>query len=103
MMRALLPLVFVFGCGDNRPEGPVDAALVFEGGADAGGGLFGEACTQPAFPEIGICHDGEGGCNDEAGGAVCRPFCHIDGEPQCEARGGVETITDRGACVCTPQ
>ncbi len=90
-------------CGDNRPGAPVDAGLVVEAGGDAiGGDLFGEPCTQPSAPAIGVCHDGEGACHDEAGGSVCRPWCHVGDTAQCEARGGIETTTDRGACVCTP-
>jgi hypothetical protein len=90
-------LVALVACGDNVPG--VDVLLTEEA---ATGSLFGEACTQPPDPEIGICHDGEGACNDEAGGSVCRPFCHVDGVPQCDARAGVELVTDRGACVCVP-
>jgi hypothetical protein len=103
-MRCLALLVVLVACGDDRPADPADAGLVLETDVDASlsGLLFGEPCTQPPFPEIGVCHDGEGGCNDEAGGAVCRPWCHVEGQPQCEAREGVETITDRGACVCVP-
>jgi hypothetical protein len=86
-------------CGDDRP-GAVDAPIPEE---DAPvGDLFGEPCTQPPFPEIGICHDGAGACHDEEGGSVCRPFCHVNGEPQCETLDGVEVVTDRGACVCVP-
>ena len=95
-MRALV-LAFVVACGDNV-AGP--DVLVIEDAA--GGSLFGEPCTQPPAPEIGICRDGEGACNDEAGGPVCRPFCHIENVPQCEPRQGIEQITDRGACVCIP-
>jgi hypothetical protein len=93
------------GCGDNRTGAPVDAQLDFEAGVDASlaGMLFGEPCTQPAFPTVGVCHNGEGGCHDEPpAGSVCRPFCHVNGQPQCAARDGNEVITDRGACVCVP-
>jgi hypothetical protein len=95
-MRWLLLAVVACG-GDNRPG--IDVLITEEA---AVGSLFGEACTQPPAPEIGICRDGEGACTDEPGGSVCRPFCHVDGVPQCEARLGIELITDRGACVCVP-
>lgn len=104
--RARVPngWVLVLGiaaCGDDRPgsdlpplpDAPVDVAT---------GDLFGEACTQPPAPEIGICHDGLGACHDEPGGSVCRPFCDVEGQPQCASRDGVEVETDRGACVCVP-
>jgi hypothetical protein len=97
-MRRWLALALVACGGDDLP-GPVDGSVL----ADvAAGDLFGEACTQPPFPEVGICHDGEGACHDEAGASVCRPFCDLGGEPQCVARNGIETLTDRGACVCVP-
>lgn len=91
-------------CGDNVQVEPVDAAPMREVGVDAPvvGTLFGEPCVQPPFPEIGGCHLGEGACNDEPEGAVCRPWCHFGGVPQCMARGGVAFETDRGACVCIP-
>ena len=92
-------------CGDDRPAEPADARLVVEAGAsDASlaGMLFGEPCVQPVFPEIGRCHDELGGCTDEPGGPVCRPFCHAGNAAECAARGGVERVTDRGACVCVP-
>jgi hypothetical protein len=100
--RALLALL-VCACGDNRGGG-LDGGIVIEDSGDGGGGgdLFGEPCVQPQAPEIGICREGEGACHDEAGGSVCRPFCHVGGEPQCSARMGIETVTDRGACVCVP-
>jgi hypothetical protein len=93
------------GCGDNRAGPAIDAGLAVDTGPDASlaGDLFGEPCTQPPFPQIGTCHDGQGGCTDETGGSVCRPFCHIDGVEQCMPRGGTQQITDRGACVCEPQ
>jgi len=104
VVRILLVAGTIAACGDNRAGPPGDAALVFEAGADAlGGTLFGEPCTQPPAPEIGICHEGEGGCHDEGAGSVCRPFCHVNGVAQCEARNGKESITDRGACVCVPK
>lgn len=89
-------------CGDDRTG--VDAVLPSgDAAGDAlGGDLFGEPCTQPPAPEIGLCRDGAGACHDEPGGAVCRPFCHVQGQPQCTARDGVEVVTDRGACVCVP-
>lgn len=104
-IRSAAILVALVACkGDNFPPPPADAQLQLEAGPDAplGGDLFGEPCTQPPPPEIGLCRDGEGACHDEPGGSVCRPFCHVNGVPQCDARGGVETITDRGACVCVP-
>ncbi len=91
-------LVLACACGDNRPT-EVDAPLP----DTMGGDLFGEPCTQPPAPEVGICHEGAGACHDEAGGAVCRPFCHVAGVPQCASRNGIEVETDRGACVCVPQ
>lgn len=97
-MRRLLVL-FACACGDDRP-GVTDAPLPVDD--ILGGDLFGEPCTQVPAPEIGICHEGAGACHDEPGGSVCRPFCHVDGEPQCAARNGVEVETDRGACVCVP-
>jgi hypothetical protein len=90
-------------CGDDRDGPPRDAGLIVEAGPDASGSLFGEACTQPPAPTIGVCHGGDGACHDEPGGAVCRPFCAVDGEPRCDALGGLEAITDRGACVCVPR
>jgi len=100
-----LPAGIGAGCGDNRAGEPADAPILHEASVDAfmGGSLFGEACTQPPFPEIGGCHLGEGACHDEGAGAVCRPWCAIAGIPQCQLRGGVETITDRGFCVCVPR
>lgn len=101
MMRAAVAVALaLLGCGgDDRPA-PIDVALP---PADVlGGSLLGEACTQPPPPEIGLCHEGEGACHDEPGGSVCRPFCHVGNVAQCAALGGIETITDRGACVCTP-
>jgi hypothetical protein len=95
-MRLALLVALCTACGDNV-AGP-DALIA----VDAAGSLFGEPCTQPPAPEIGICHEGEGACNDEAGGSVCRPFCHVEGVPQCAARQGIERVTDRGACVCVP-
>ncbi len=92
-------------CGDNVAGPIVDAAPMREAGtSDAflGGTLFGEPCVQPEFPEIGVCHLGEGACHDEQDGPVCRPWCHLEGMPQCVARGGIERVTDRGACVCVP-
>ena len=95
-MRAL---VFVLAaCGDNAPG--VDGGFVL---ADAAGSLFGEPCTQPPAPEVGICHDGQGACHDEPEGSVCRPFCHVEGQPQCASLDADEAITDRGACVCVPR
>jgi len=88
--------------GDDRPGVPPPDGLTIEAAVDGAQDLFGEPCTQPEAPQVGICHEGEGGCHDEPGGSVCRPWCHVDGVPQCEARGGVDTTTDRGACVCTP-
>jgi hypothetical protein len=99
-MRAVLLAALVCSCGDDRPGG--DGGLIFEAGTDAGGDLFGEACVQPPFPEIGICHEGEGACHDEPAGPVCRPFCDVGEQPQCTARQGLESLTDRGACVCVP-
>jgi len=103
-MRLVLGLLLV-ACGDDRPSDPADATLVFEAGLDSslGGTLLGEPCTQPPFPEIGECHEGEGGCHDEPAGPVCRPWCHVNGLAQCAARNGVEQITDRGACICVPK
>lgn len=99
-MKWLIVLA-VAACGDDRPG--VDALVVTDGPPDvASGDLFGEPCTQPPAPEVGICHDGLGACHDEEGGSVCRPFCHAEGQPQCEGRNGVEVETDRGACVCVP-
>lgn len=95
-MKWLLAMGLLVACGDNNSIF-IDAAA-----PDAPTDLFGESCEQPPFPEIGICHEGEGACHDEAGGSVCRPFCHVDGVAQCMARGGVEQDTDRGACVCVP-
>jgi hypothetical protein len=95
MRFAGLALVGIAACND--PPAPVDAGvdtIVVD--------LFGEPCTQPEFPAIGLCHEGEGACHDETGGSVCRPFCDNGGMSQCAGRGGVETETDRGACVCTP-
>ncbi|HEU0036846.1 MAG TPA: hypothetical protein VFQ53_39825 [Kofleriaceae bacterium] len=102
---AMLAIALAACSGDNLPAPPGDARLEFEAGTDASiqGDLFGEPCTQPPAPEIGICHDGEGACHDEAAESVCRPFCHVDGVPQCGPRGGVETIDDRGSCVCVPK
>ncbi len=97
-MKWLCAVVVVAGCGDDLPVLLADAAV----DVPPIGDLFGEACTQPPFPEIGICHEGEGACHDEAGGSVCRPFCHVAGQAQCAARNGVEVETDRGACVCVP-
>jgi hypothetical protein len=97
--------VLVVACGDNR-RGIDDAALpLLEASVDAlvSGNLFGEACVQPPFPEIGACHQDGGACTDEPGGSVCRPWCHVEGVAQCMPRGGVEQITDRGACVCVPR
>ena len=97
MNRVTLALVIV-ACGDNRPiDAGVDVAIDM-----AISDLFGEACVQPTFPAVGICHDGQGACHDETAGPVCRPFCHVDGVAQCVARRGVEVETDRGACVCVP-
>lgn len=100
-MKWLIVLAYV-ACGDDRPGS--DAPQAIDAPADAGatGDLFGEPCSQPPAPEIGICRDGLGACHDEEEGAVCRPFCTIGGQPQCEGRGGVEVETDRGACVCVP-
>jgi hypothetical protein len=100
-----LPAGLGGACGDNLRGEPVDAVLPHEASVDSfmGGTLFGEPCEQPPFPEIGGCHVGEGACNDEDGGAVCRPWCYLGGMPQCAMRGGVEHVTDRGACVCVPQ
>jgi hypothetical protein len=100
MKRAWFALLLC-ACGDNRGGG-LDGGLAFDGGNDASLGLFGEPCEQPPAPEIGICHEGEGACHDEPGGSVCRPFCDVGGESQCAARNGIETVTDRGACVCIP-
>jgi hypothetical protein len=91
-MRFAVVAIGIAACDD--PPAPVDAPVAVD--------LFGEPCTQPEFPAIGLCHEGEGACHDETGGSVCRPFCDTGGMPQCEGRGGVETETDRGACVCTP-
>jgi len=59
-----LPAGIGAGCGDNRAGEPADAPILHEASVDAfmGGSLFGEACTQPPFPEIGGCHLGEGAC-----------------------------------------
>ena len=104
-MIRMVVLIGLAACGDNLPGKAVDASVVFDTAIDASlaGDLFGEACTQPPFPQIGVCHDGQGGCTDETGGSVCRPFCHVNGVPQCAARDGNEVITDRGACVCVPK
>ncbi len=100
---ALVAVLVIVACGDNRAGPPIDAPLIIEADVDAlGGTLFGEPCTQPTAPAIGVCHDGDGACHDEPSGAVCRPFCHVNGVAQCAARSGVESITDRGACVCVP-
>jgi hypothetical protein len=103
-MKSWFCAVFVIAaCGDDRPG--ADGGLTGLDGPTAdtlGGDLFGEPCTQPPFPEIGICHEGEGACHDETAGSVCRPFCHVEGQAQCAARNGVEVETDRGACVCVP-
>jgi hypothetical protein len=109
--RALLALALASpaglgaACGDNVRGEPVDALRPREAGVDAfmGGTLFGEPCVQPPFPEIGACHLGEGACHDEAGESVCRPWCHVGGVSQCAMRGGLEQVTDRGACVCVPR
>jgi len=99
-MKRMLAIV-IAACGDDRPA--IDAAVLPDLTSDVlGGDLFGEPCTQPPAPEIGICRDGAGACHDEEGGSVCRPFCHVAGEPQCAARDGVERKTERGACVCVP-
>lgn len=100
-MKWLIVLA-IAACGDDRPG--IDAPLPADAPPDVGatGDLFGEPCTQPPAPEIGICHDELGACHDEDGGAVCRPFCEIEGQAQCEGRNGVEVVTDRGACVCVP-
>jgi hypothetical protein len=101
-MKWVVCAILVAACGDDR-LGADGGLSVPDGTADTlGGDLFGEACTQPPFPEIGICREGEGACHDEPGGSVCRPFCHVSGQPQCAARNGVEVETDRGACVCVP-
>ena len=91
-------------CGDDRPGVSIDAGSPREASVDAfsGGTLFGEPCVQPPFPELGACHLGEGACRDEADGPVCRPWCHSGSMAQCAARGGIERVTDRGACVCVP-
>lgn len=104
-MRLAWLVVVAAACGDNR-TGIADAALPFlEASVDSfvGGTLFGEPCVQPPFPEIGACHDGAGACHDEGPEALCRPWCHVNGVAQCDPRGGVELITDRGACVCVPK
>jgi len=101
-MRLVLVLA-VFGCGDDH-GGADAAAVVVDTPAEAtvAGDLFGDPCTQPPFPQIGVCRDGAGACNDEPGGSVCRPFCTREGMPQCMSRMGIELVTDRGACVCVP-
>jgi hypothetical protein len=96
-------VVAAVGCGDDRQG--IDASIVVldtPAEATVQGDLFGEECTQPPFPQVGICRDGQGACNDEASGSRCRPFCTRDGVPQCMARQGIEVVTDRGACVCVP-
>ena len=95
-------IVATVGCGDDRRG--VDAIVVTDTPAEATvqGDLFGEECTQPQFPQVGVCRDGQGACNDEASGSRCRPFCTLDGVPQCMARQGINFVTDRGACVCVP-
>jgi hypothetical protein len=94
-----LVVLAIAACGDNRPG----SNLLPDAPADSpAGDLFGEPCEQPPAPEVGICHDGLGACHDETGGAVCRPFCHVEGQPICDTIGGVEVDTDRGACVCVP-
>ena len=98
-----LSVALAIGCGDDRAG--VDAAITLSdapGEAAVTGDLFGDSCTQPAFPQIGLCRDGEGACTDEGEAAVCRPFCTREGMPQCAARMGVERVTDRGSCVCVP-
>ena len=98
-MKRLCMLALLWACGDDRPGAD---ALIAEDTLPTGD-LFGEPCTLPPFPEIGLCRDGAGACHDEPGGAVCRPFCDVEGEPTCEARDGVEVTDDRGACVCVPR
>jgi len=96
-------IVATVGCGDDRQG--VDASIVVEdtpAEATVQGDLFGDDCTQPPFPQVGICREGQGACHDEASGSRCRPFCTLDGVPQCMARQGIEAVTDRGACVCVP-
>lgn len=102
-MKWVVAIVLVAGCGGDDLPATDGSVSVLDGPDTPGGDLFGEACTQPPFPEIGICHDGEGACHDEPGGSVCRPFCHAQGEPQCVGRDGIEQLTDRGACVCVPR
>lgn len=105
VLALAIPAGLGASCGDNRPgDEIVDARPRRDAGADAltGGTLFGEPCEQPAFPEIGTCHLGEGACHDEPEGPVCRPWCHVAGVPRCMALGGIERVTDRGACVCVP-
>lgn len=96
MKRCAVVFGVMVACGDNRvaPDGLVVP--------DPVGALFGEPCTQPPSPEVGICHDGEGACHDESDGAVCRPFCDAGGLT-CDARSGDQQITDRGVCVCVPR
>lgn len=100
-MRLLGLALLLCACGDNR-DGGLDGGLAIDGGDNPSLDLFGEPCEQPPAPEIGICHMGEGACHDEAGGSVCRPFCDVAGVAQCAVRMGIETVTDRGACVCVP-
>ena len=100
-MRLWAAVLVAVGCGDDRAG--VDSGI-FDTPAEASvqGDLFGEDCTQPPFPEIGVCRDGQGACHDEDTASRCRPFCTKDGVSQCTLRQGIEAVTDRGACVCVP-
>jgi hypothetical protein len=96
-MRALLLLLAA--CGDNLAV--FDASNQSDAPPNVGS-LFGEPCTQAPFPQIALCHDGLGACNDETAGSVCRPFCVFQGFEQCGVLNGKEVTTDRGACLCVP-
>ena len=96
-MRALL--LVLAACGDNIAV--FDAPNQSDAPGTVGS-LFGEPCTQAPFPEIALCHEGLGACNDETGGSVCRPFCVFHGFDQCGVLGGKDITTDRGACLCVP-
>lgn len=99
-MRKMMMVVMatMLGCLEipAAPPGALQPAETCPAPPDGSVDFLGEPCTEDVFPAVTTCHDGAGWC--VAG--TCRPMCNSTGCRHCDD--GAYTLTERGACYCSP-